>query len=364
MKLFKKIKEIRLNKTDKKAVRDNLVLFMKEHPSVISEDRGRLTSYTRSNSFFPLSVNKLILKPMPIIIILALMIGSGTSLAAQGAMPGDVLYPVKLSVNERVASWVAVSDEAQADWEVRVATRRLQEAEELSSEGRLDAKALATIEAKFDAHADKVSDRIEEFKAKEDFEAAIEVASNFEVSLRAHEKILSHMGEEGSVASKVRIEIEGTNKDRVEVETHLYGKASGSDSAEGKLKAAKNKIEEVKKFIERVKASLGAEAVVEAEARLKIAEGLVAKSEAKIQAKAYGEAFVLAQRAHSTAQSAKLLVKAEKDLKIRITPCPLMYPSPCEPKITPPVSRKPMEPMPPIGVEGRSDTKIEFNFGF
>ena len=65
---------------------------------------------------------------MPIILILALMFGGGgISYAAEGAVPGDALYPIKVSVNEEVRDLVAFSPEAKADWETRRLERRLAE---------------------------------------------------------------------------------------------------------------------------------------------------------------------------------------------------------------------------------------------
>ena len=38
----------------------------------------------------------------PLILIIILIIGGGASFAAEQAVPGNLLYPVKISINEKV----------------------------------------------------------------------------------------------------------------------------------------------------------------------------------------------------------------------------------------------------------------------
>ena len=47
-------------------------------------------------------------------LVLVVLVGSGTAVAAQAALPGELLYTVKVNVNERVAGALAVSTEAKA----------------------------------------------------------------------------------------------------------------------------------------------------------------------------------------------------------------------------------------------------------
>lgn len=49
-----------------------------------------------------------IFKKMPVFaaILVAALLGGGTSFAAQGTLPGDLLYPVKVGFNERITEAV------------------------------------------------------------------------------------------------------------------------------------------------------------------------------------------------------------------------------------------------------------------
>jgi hypothetical protein len=73
-------------------------------------------------------------------LLLVIIIGYGSSatLAAEGALPGDVLYPVKTRVVEPIARLVAArSPAAEARFETRLLEKRLEEAETLESGKKL-----------------------------------------------------------------------------------------------------------------------------------------------------------------------------------------------------------------------------------
>ena len=90
---------------------------------------------------------------VPLFVVLVVFIGGGTTSAAQGALPGDLLYPVKVSINETVEVALAPTPAAKAEVQVRLAERRVEEAQKLSSQGRLNKKTAETLTVDFDEHA-------------------------------------------------------------------------------------------------------------------------------------------------------------------------------------------------------------------
>jgi len=80
-----------------------------------------------------------IFKTMPILLVIALLVTGGASVAAESSLPGDVLYPVKINVTENVKSMLALSDESEAKLHSELAAKRIEEAEALAAESRLDA---------------------------------------------------------------------------------------------------------------------------------------------------------------------------------------------------------------------------------
>ncbi|HVV15111.1 MAG TPA: DUF5667 domain-containing protein [Candidatus Paceibacterota bacterium] len=125
--------------------------------------------------------------------VLVIVLGSSTAYAAKGALPGGILYPVKIYVNEKVAGALAVSDEAKLSYHTSVAQERLEEAETLASQGRLDTSATAQIASNFEEHvaqADVLAQAIEE----KDPSAGVEAKLTLDSSLSAHGSILASLG--------------------------------------------------------------------------------------------------------------------------------------------------------------------------
>src|SRR3989338_9283268 len=76
-----------------------------------------------------------LLAPRPFataLVVVLFVTSSGISYAAQGALPGDALYAVKVRVNEPVLGALALSSSQKAEWAMRVAGERLKEAATLS----------------------------------------------------------------------------------------------------------------------------------------------------------------------------------------------------------------------------------------
>lgn len=324
-KFIKKVKGIYLSRGEKATIRQSVLNFISQNP-VRSEPSPRLIY--GSNIFFFNHFN--LTKTMAILLIISLMIGGGVGLAAEQALPGDSLYRVKIGLNEEVKGWLLVSEEARANWEVERIQRRLEEAEEMASRGSLNVETRAVIEANFQAQSEKVKARIAKFEGKENFNAAVGVSSNFEVALRVHERILAELLDEETDAVlkveirpiKVRVSSEASeakksreeNEDKVSVKVRV----DIESAAKGKLRAAENKIEEVRKFIENMESKLGAEATLQARARLTIANQTIAEGKVKFEGKAHGDAFIIFQKALRIAQEAKLLVQARHELKIDV----------------------------------------------
>ena len=124
-------------------------------------------------------------------LLLALLLSGGTSYAAESAVPGGVLYPIKVEVNERVVGALHVSKEAKARWETELASRRADEAARLAATNTLSADAevsLRTEIAEHVAHAVTQADSLDEHGQTS---VADTVRANVGATLRAHTDILA-----------------------------------------------------------------------------------------------------------------------------------------------------------------------------
>lgn len=342
-KSFEEAKKVALTKAEKAHVRKELLSFMQKNP-VREIERFRLPLWRLHNPFYFLTPQR-----MPIItLILVLVMSFGTAFAAESSLPGDALYPFKIHVNEEVEAWFALSDKAKAELQSDLSARRLEESEKLASSAELNADLKSSIASNFAAHADLLKESIAKLQADNESDLASDISSHFEASLRAHAKVLASLRSNAESDTRnaiddlmqgVNVQIEAVAKVRAEAESDVVSKpkqeesqpASESSSessakgeanvevraaAEGKLNAASNKIDEVGKFIENHKVELSADVYAEAQARLKNSESLVAEGKAKLEAKAYAEAFMYFQNAHRTAEEAQAFATALLELHL------------------------------------------------
>ena len=328
-KFFEGAKNVRLSDKEHASLRRVLASFIAEHPV----RAGGLLGHIWERPSFAITHYEL-LRPMPIVLLIALLVasGGGVSLAAEKALPGDALYSIKVSVNEEVRAALAFSPQVKAAWETERAGRRLEEAEILAKQKSLGAKVSENIEANFEAHAKRAKDHMDELAAHGNAQAAAELNSNFEASLRAHGEILLHLSLIASstnekdkhgldrIRKKVKAREEDAVNDRHDAELKLSSDVNADvrAAAEGRLKAAEHKIAEVQMFIDAMQLKLGATTTLDAKARLAVASSTVANGKVKLAAGAFTEAFQLFQQAHRIAQEAKLLIAAHQDFDLDI----------------------------------------------
>jgi hypothetical protein len=159
------LKSYRLSEDERAALRDRIVAAMESSPAVRNREELRLPprgahawAFLIKTSFTtPLSYRHL----MTIVLLLALLAGGETLLAAEQAFPGNTLYPVKVDIIEPIRATLAFSPEAKAKWQTQVAERRLEEGERLLASRPLSDENRAKIEAEFETAASSARARIE-----------------------------------------------------------------------------------------------------------------------------------------------------------------------------------------------------------
>lgn len=128
--------------------------------------------------------------PLTATIIFLLFISGGVSYAAEGALPGEALYPIKFSINEVLYETFSFSDEARATWEARRAERRIEEVVTLTQTMKdVSPDLLSSVVENFNTHAQNVSEKIARIDARSP-EVAAKISSLFENSLVKHEQEL------------------------------------------------------------------------------------------------------------------------------------------------------------------------------
>ncbi|MEX0935159.1 MAG: DUF5667 domain-containing protein [Candidatus Paceibacterota bacterium] len=109
----------------------------------------------------------------------------GLSAAANSALPGDVLYPVK-HVLEDARSTFTFTEESKAEWEVRRLARRVDEIAILEGMGALDIEQRDRIEETIYEHADRANELATKLEAEDDI-AASNIRTNVAIELESSE---------------------------------------------------------------------------------------------------------------------------------------------------------------------------------
>lgn len=315
-----------LTKEEKSVLRSMLVYFMRSNPAT----NQVLYRHQNAPRF---SLAQFVMRPASLVlgVFLTLGIGGSVAFAAGNAMPGNALYPLKVHVLEEARGTLALTAAQKATWASERMELRLQEAETLASRGALDEDAFGEIEDNFNAHADTFADQAQALEAEGKLHEAAKLHSDLEATLHGHASILKDFvdatdADHGETAENLLLNVEAQNANSVSVRQRLEDSVeNGSEpqdvaqeAAQQRLIEAEQKIAKVRLRMKALGARMNADVQVQAEAKLKEADQNVADGKAKLEAKHYGEAFVLFQAAHRLAQEAQLLFETSKELHINI----------------------------------------------
>jgi hypothetical protein len=259
---------------------------------------------------------------------LFLMVGTGVSWAAEGALPGELLYPVKVAVNEEVVARLAAGGEGKAQWEGKRIERRLVEAEQLVVAGKFDSTAQALITSSLENHLSKATTEIKNIAIEPSkIAAANDLSVRLESKLRMHTQILSGLEGDGGdsadgIASAAAAGAMAVAEVRAEANEKTLANESISKQAalDHQLSSAKAKKELEDLITSNSDADLDVKDAV-AKQLERIAE-LEISGKSKLEAGDYTGAFADYQKTVQLVEEAKVLFGVKKNLNIDITIVP------------------------------------------
>ncbi len=127
---------------------------------------------------------------MPLALLLLLLVGGGTTgIVAEKSLPGDVLYPVKIHINENFESAVAFTAKSEAEVSVKHAAKRLAEAQKLKEKGKLSSEQSQELKDAFNAEFKLVKENVSKVRSKGDTKSADEIYLKFENNIKEHSEI-------------------------------------------------------------------------------------------------------------------------------------------------------------------------------
>lgn len=146
---------------------------------------------------------------------LVLVLSGVTSFAAKSAIPGDILYPIKIHINEEAESFFSIGVKSTAKTNATHAISRLQEVQKLVLQDKLSTTTTDLIKAKFTEDAQSVALNVEKLSQEGDVPAATQVGAEFQASLQDYQGALTTLSEKEGEQKAFLNDIVGT------VTTHL-----------------------------------------------------------------------------------------------------------------------------------------------
>ncbi len=278
--------QIRMDEAARERTRALLSEYVKMRP--IRADATSVSGEPRYNRFSEFFMRH----SMPAFAaVLVLAVGGGTAAAAEGALPGDILYPIKVHVNEEVQATLAFTPKAKADWAVDRAERRLEEAATLAVAGKLNDVTRAEIDTNFSAHLKAAGEDGAKLESDNDLATAAEVQTNIGATLRAHEEVLGAVSAKLSDGDKAQVDaviasVHTAADLSAEKEVALEHKIKQEPAervasvVKDKRTSARRHIETTKELLVRSKQRLPAETKSKAQAHLKAATDAFVAGEA------------------------------------------------------------------------------------
>ena len=121
---------------------------------------------------------------IPVALVLFVLVGSGAGIFAQNSLPGDALYSMKININEKMESFLAVTTRQAAEVDAIQATRRLDEAETLATKGELTDAKNKVIQDSFSNKVISLNTRFEKLDEAGETESAVAVLKKFDLEVK------------------------------------------------------------------------------------------------------------------------------------------------------------------------------------
>ncbi len=194
--LQKKADAVKMRVAEKRELRERVISYMEYHPlpaelKVATKSRTALAKEIMSDPFWVFNINTKYVQSGLVLGALILFVGVPT--LAEKSLPGDILYNMKVSVNEEIRSTLAFSPYAKVEWEAERLERRLSEARLLSQAGRLTEAVEQEVADAVKKHSDSAHETILAMH-ETDSENAILAEIAFASVLEAQADILNLQG--------------------------------------------------------------------------------------------------------------------------------------------------------------------------
>ncbi len=248
-KFIQSIKKVSLSMEEKSALKNQILLKMDQPIPSPYQDSFSIIQRTRIIfGFFRPAYG--------VALLLVFILGGGVSFAAEGALPGNFLYPIKVEINEKVAGIFTIGNLKKAERESELIDKRLQEVKILASQGELSDEKIKIVEDQISTHAKNSKNHIVALEDEKNFEGALQVQAKLESSLTVNEKIITQAGKNKNInviVLQVKEELSKVSNKKASIE-QIIEKEPGfgiANVSELKLKNARLALLEAIDFVKK-----------------------------------------------------------------------------------------------------------------
>ncbi len=304
-------------------IRGNLHSFMENHPvrvGVFSRlTQYRTFSFLKNNKFAPVFLTL-------VLMVVFLAAGAGTTFAANQSLPGDVLYPIKINITERIKLAFAASSEARAEARLSLLDHRIEEGTTLASRGTLSAETVTKLEALIAKYQADLADIYENLSDEEKLSLGASISARLEAMINVHARALAKFSDDednNNFRANLRMQLSDTAKTHqklVDSEDASQNDEQGGrfeNASENKINAAEQVLAEAKRYVEKVSTKGVTIQVSEsADAQLDEAEAKLEAARTEQKDGKFRQAFLSANETIRLAQQAKAVIRIGHNLKV------------------------------------------------
>ncbi len=319
--IFDKATAVILGDQKKDAIHQELLLFMKKNP--VSD----VLAPKKWLNFYPFNINNGVFKTPQVVLaglLIFLLVGLVTSASASVALPGDFLYPVKVGFNEKIQEALAFSDQAKLQVHIQLAKTRLQEAEQLSTEGKLSNTSQVQITNSFKSQMGQVSKYLGKLQLGKSDEVTAQVASSLEASLKAHAIIIHGLQKNKTDTSNAfanEIQVSTNQLSTNNTNAAIFNSDDHKKSVvEQKMVSVQHSIDKVRKILKERGREIGTNAVLQSENNLDLAQQKVDEQKAAInnEHNDYNSSISLLGQADVITQESQDLINEKTKLHVNV----------------------------------------------
>lgn len=166
---------VKLQAAEQRELRERVVAYMEYHPLPAEMKAG--TKSTKPQAVASTEAYQMVKIPFHALFkygtIATALVLVLVPFMAERAVPGDVLYTIKVQFNEEVRSTLTFDSFQKVEWETERLNRRIAEARLLASEGRLTEAVEAEVAQAVRTHTENAKREIETLRAEDADEATI-----------------------------------------------------------------------------------------------------------------------------------------------------------------------------------------------